>query len=133
MKKKILAFIGNPAAIAASFTMIVGSVARAASGFGPAPTLVTSTGNLDKDLFCPIIDVMFWVLLSVSIIMVLWAAYLYVTSEGEAEKPSQARKMILYAMIGIAIALIAKGVPSIVADVFGYGAGGGGTGFGLSC
>ena len=55
----------------------------------------------------------------VSIIMVIWAAYLYVTSEGDAEKPSQARKMVLYAAVGIIIALLARGFPTIIGSLLG--------------
>jgi hypothetical protein len=129
MKKKLLALMSNPLMITGVLTVFISRIASAApEGMPPAPTLVTTTANLDTSLFCPIIDVMFWVLISVSIIMVLWAAFLYVTSEGDAEKPSQARKMVLYAAIGIVIALLAKGVPNLVGSLFDTG-----TDFSLAC
>jgi hypothetical protein len=124
MKKRLLAFVSNPFLSVATLAVIIGGAANIAlAAVISSPTLVTNAGDLDAKLFCPIIDIMFWVLISVSIIMVLWAAFLYVTAEGEAEKPSQARKMVLYAAIGIVIALLAKGVPSLVADLFGQSSG----------
>jgi 4-amino-4-deoxy-L-arabinose transferase-like glycosyltransferase len=127
MKKKLFILLSNPMLSATMLMIAIGGVASAA--LPPAPTLVSSAETLDAKVFCPVVDIMFWVLLSVSIIMVLWAAYLYVTSEGDNEKPSQARKMVLYAAIGIAIALLAKGVPAIIGDLFGVGS----SGFKLAC
>jgi RsiW-degrading membrane proteinase PrsW (M82 family) len=129
MKKKLFSLFGNPLVITAVLSAFIARIASAApEGMPPAPTLVSTTANLDMNLFCPIIDIMFWVLISVSIIMVLWAAWLYVIAEGDAEKPSQARKMVLYAAIGIVIALLAKGVPNIVGSLFDTG-----TSFSLAC
>jgi hypothetical protein len=62
--------------------------------------------------------------------MVLWAAYLYVIAADDTEKPTQARKMILYAAVGIVIALLAKGVPQIVGSLFGQSGNGD---FALAC
>src|ERR1700722_1916314 len=77
----------------------------------------------DADAFhgiiCNVFNDMFWVLMSVSIIMIMWAAYLYVTAGDNSEQPSEAKMAILYAIIGIVAALIAKGAPTLVASVFG--------------
>ena len=67
---------------------------------------------------CNVFTWMFWVLLSVSMIAILWAAYLYATAEDDAEKTTQARRIILYAAIGIAAALLARGFPLVVASIF---------------
>jgi heme/copper-type cytochrome/quinol oxidase subunit 2 len=68
---------------------------------------------------CNIFGLMFWVLISVSIIMFLYAAYLYVFSGGDEEKPTEARMTILYAVFGIIAALLAKGAPVLIAGLFG--------------
>jgi hypothetical protein len=50
-------------------------------------------------------------------IMVLVGAFQFMTGGGDPEKISRARKTILYAAIGFAIALIASGVSSIIKSV----------------
>ena len=88
----------------------------------PAPNAlssVTSPGTLDKAIFCPIVDWMFWILISVSIIMIMYAAYIYLTAGDDTEKVHKATKTITYAAIAVIVALIAKGFKSLVGSIFG--------------
>ena len=71
------------------------------------------------DLLCAVFGWMFYALIAVSIVMVVLAGFNYVTSNGDPEKVGKATKMILYAVIGIAVALLAKGIPLIVANFIG--------------
>lgn len=50
-------------------------------------------------------------------IMVLIGAFQFITGGGDPEKISKARKTILYAAIGFAVALIASGVSSIIKSI----------------
>lgn len=50
-------------------------------------------------------------------IMVLVGAFQFMTGGGNPEKISKARKTILYAAIGFAVALIASGVSSIIKSI----------------
>lgn len=50
----------------------------------------------------------------VAVIVVLWAAFLFMTSGGNATRVTQARKTLLYAIIGLTVLLLAKGVTSII-------------------
>jgi hypothetical protein len=52
-----------------------------------------------------------------SVIMVLVGAFQFMTGAGDAEKISKAKKTIMYAAIGFAIALIASGVSSIIKSI----------------
>ena len=79
---------------------------------------IHSTDDLVTKVFCPIINVMFVVLMAVSVIMVIWAAYIYLTSQGDEEKIKKGHKTITYAAIAVAIALLSWGFPSIIASVF---------------
>lgn len=79
---------------------------------------ITSAQSL-LGLMCTIFSWMFYGLIVLSIIMVVFAGFNYVTAGDNAEKVSKATKMILYAAIGIAVALLAKAIPSIVANVLG--------------
>jgi len=61
---------------------------------------------------------MFVVLMAIAVIMVLYAAYLYVIAGDDTERTTKARKTITYAAIAIIVALVAKGFPSLVGSLF---------------
>jgi len=54
----------------------------------------------------------------VSVIMVLYAAFMYVTAGDDTEKTSTARRTLTYAAVGIAVALISTALPDIVGSIF---------------
>ena len=62
---------------------------------------------------------MFWILITLSTIIVLYAAFMYMTSQGDEAKVSTATKTITYAAVAIVVALLAKGFPVIVASIVG--------------
>lgn len=92
------------------------SVAYAATGNTPSSG-VYDTQDLGK-VFCNIIAIFFWIVIVVSIIMILLAAFNYVTAGDDTEKTTKARKMLTYAAVGIAVALLAEGFPQIVGSIF---------------
>lgn len=47
-------------------------------------------------------------------IVVLWAAFLFMTSGGNAARVTQARQTLLYAIIGLAVLLLADGVSLLI-------------------
>ena len=63
----------------------------------------------------------FWIF---AIIMLFIAAYTYLTAAGEPEKVKKAHKLLLYAVIAIAVGLLAYGIPKLVEDFLGGGGGG---------
>jgi hypothetical protein len=50
----------------------------------------------------------------IGIIFIIYAGYIYVTSGGDAGKTKKAMQMLMYALIGIAIALLAKALINFV-------------------
>lgn len=66
------------------------------------------------ELIDKIADWLLGIGLIISTIIVIWAAFLFMTSGGNAEKVTTARKTLLYAIIGITVLLLAKGVTSII-------------------
>jgi hypothetical protein len=61
---------------------------------------------------------MFWILISLSVIMIMWAAYLYVTAGDDTEKVKRATKTITYAAVAIVVALLAEGFPVLISSMF---------------
>ncbi len=57
--------------------------------------------------------------LMIAVVMILWAAFGFLTSQGNAEKFDAAKKSILYAAIAVAIAVLAKSIVIIAASLVG--------------
>jgi len=82
---------------------------------------ITNAADINSKILCPIASIMFNVLITLSVIMVLYAAYMYVTGGDNAEKIKTAHKTIAYAAVGVIVALIARVFPLIIARLFDVG------------
>ena len=58
------------------------------------------------------------VLMGLSVIMILFSAFTYITSAGSAEKTLQARQILIFALIGVLVALLAYVLPRLVISLF---------------
>lgn len=65
-----------------------------------------------------VVKLLTWLFWIIAVLMIFYAAYLYLTSAGDEDKNKKAKQQFLYAIIAIAIALVATAVPSIVQSVF---------------
>lgn len=63
----------------------------------------------------------FYIILIVVMIMILYAAFLFLTSSGSPEKAGKATKVITYAIIGMVIGLLARAIPAAVRYFVGMG------------
>ena len=66
-----------------------------------------------------ITDWVFVVLMAVSSLMIIWGAVLFTTSSGDPEKVGSARQLIIFAAVGIAVALFSRAVPPAVRMIIG--------------
>jgi len=82
------------------------------------PPVTVETKQELTDLICNFLAYFFWIVIVLSVIFVLLAAFDYVTAGDDTEKTSRARKRITYAAVGVAVALIATGFPAIVSSLF---------------
>lgn len=57
-----------------------------------------------------IADLIFTILIFVSLIFLVWAAILFVTAAGNAEQIEKARHIIFYVIIGLVVAFLAWGI-----------------------
>jgi len=64
-------------------------------------------------------DWVFVVLMAISSLMIIWGAVLFTTSSGDPEKTSKARQLIIFAAVGIAVALFSRAVPPAVKMIIG--------------
>lgn len=52
-----------------------------------------------------------------AVIVLFYAAFLYLTAGGDAEKVDKAKKQLYYAIIAIVIAVLAEGVPALIKNI----------------
>ncbi len=69
-----------------------------------------------------IIDWIFIIVMVLVVVFVILGAFTFLTSAGDPEKTKTARNYILWASIGLAVALLARAVPSIVSAIIGTSA-----------
>jgi heme/copper-type cytochrome/quinol oxidase subunit 2 len=88
-----------------------------------APSNITNINQITgaAGIICTIINWIFWLLIVLTIIFVLIAAFRYLTAAGDPEKVKKAGQTLLYAAIAVIIALIAKGLPLLVSSFIGGG------------
>jgi chromate transport protein ChrA len=87
--------------------------------YAQSQAILITSGMALRGVLCNIFNLIFWVLIAVSTVIVLLGAFMYTTAQGDSEKVSKATKMITYAAIGIVVALFAQKVPTITAHFFG--------------
>jgi len=66
-----------------------------------------------------ITDWVFVLLMAISSLMIIWGAVMFTTSSGDPEKTGKARQLIIYAAVGIAVALFSRAIPPAVKMIIG--------------
>ena len=64
-------------------------------------------------------DWIFVIIMVIVTLFIIWGAFTIVTAAGATEKVTTGRNYILYALIGLDIAILAKALPSIVKALLG--------------
>lgn len=120
MRKNIIDWVASwVLSSSKAVTIVIGSSFALAASAATAPTNIINNADSVVSLLCVGLNWMFYILIVLSIIMVLIAAYIYLTSNGEPEKVNKATKTLTYVAIAIVVAILAKGVPVIIGDILG--------------
>ena len=94
------------------------AVSSAALTPPPTETDVTKTtappANSVETAINNIMNWFFVIVLIVAVIFLLWAGFLFITAGGDPDKVNTARQNVMYAMVGVAVAVLAKGIVSLV-------------------
>lgn len=91
-------------------------------GQEPAPRNLPPGPQTGADLLNLINGVANWifsVLLVVAGIMLVWGGFQFVTSGGSPEGTLAARMKIIYGLIGVAVALLSKGLVAVLRSILG--------------
>jgi hypothetical protein len=62
---------------------------------------------------------MFGLLLALAVIFLLYAAFLYLTAAGDSSKTDKAKDIIIYAIVAIVVAVLAKGIIMVAQSLVG--------------
>lgn len=106
------------AAIAVVFPLV--AAAQGGGGGVPVPTDVLTGGISDVyGWVSTLANWLFGLVLALAVIFILYAAFMYLTSGGDEEKVKKAKQFLVYAIIAIAIGLLARGIVALVQTFFG--------------
>lgn len=81
------------------------------------PQPVNSISDLFR-LVDKVLGFVWTILIIMSIITMIMAAVLYITSHGDAANTDKANRMILYAAIGLGVAVLSKALGTVIQGVF---------------
>lgn len=124
LKKYALAFFAVPALVLSVSAAPV-FAQQDAEDLSITQGVQAARGNdQPNDLFGPtgifrtITNVLLFIIGAVSVIMLIIGGFRYVTSQGDSSQVTSAKNTILYAIIGLIIAILAFAVVSFVTDQF---------------
>ncbi|HEX7483979.1 MAG TPA: hypothetical protein VF281_02395 [Candidatus Saccharimonadales bacterium] len=112
-------FIFSPASYAFGLGMQDG--ANSAKGIDQVADLFGATG-----IFTTLTNVLLFIIGAISVIMIIIGGLRYVVSGGDSSKVSAAKNTILYAVVGILVALLAYAIINFVITSLVPGSSGGG-------
>ena len=126
MKKLILASLAVVGVVAtATATVPVISPAKAVNPYGACDANSSSAickgkgESLSEGFVKPTINIILWVVGVAAVIVIIVAGLKYVTSSGNPSAVSSAKTTILYAVIGLVIAITAYAIVNFVFKSFG--------------
>lgn len=111
MKKIILASV----ILSLVLTATLASFAFALTTSVPPSPITTQTQLLT--LIDSILNWVFTIFLIIAIILLILAGIQFITGGGDPEKISEARTKLIWSIAGIAVALIARGLPTLIQNL----------------
>ena len=118
--KKLVVIIGMMAALIAPLVVASSASAQSVDIYGArsgsSGEVCKNRGATIQPLFKNLVDAVLLILGAVSVIMIIVGGFQYVTSAGDSSKVKAAKSTIMYAVIGVAVALLSY---AIVDFVFG--------------
>ena len=123
------------ASVAISTALLAAPLAVVATAIPPVsvPTTgVPDTAQGFYGLVCVASNWLFAFVIIIAVMMLLYGAFKFFTAGGNEDSVGTARKFITYALVGVAVALLARSLVYVVGNFVAGTAGSGGL-FGLGC
>ncbi len=103
-----------------------GTSAPAGSRFTANTTCDLTVDNQENCGFCCMMNViykvttwLFYILMLLVTVFIIYGGFIIITASGDPEKAGKGRQILTYAIIGLAIALLARVIPSLVRFIIG--------------
>ena len=129
MKKKIL-LLGIIASLIAPSLMLPNSVVYADAkdqiqkGIG-ATGAGSSNGPKLETIIANIIQTMFFIIGVLAVIVIIYSGFLFIVASGNPQTIQKAKTSIVYAVVGLVVAIMAYAIVGFVVNTFQGGSGGG--------
>lgn len=76
--------------------------------------------NYIEGIIIRLLSMVVWpIFVGASVVMLIWAGILFLTAQGEPEKIQKAQKAVMWAVIGIVVAILAFSAVNIIRTVIG--------------
>ena len=60
-----------------------------------------------------------WTIMVLSVIFIFYSAFLFMTGSEEEQKLSDAKRTLVYALVGVGVAIVAFSAPGLIKSVVG--------------
>ena len=104
-------------------TLLIVPVLAGAQPTGPSGQVAQDEAQLYRTINT-IINWAFAILLIGAVLVIIYAAFLFLTAGGDADKVKTARSYIVYALVAIVVGFLAKAIVSLVGNMLGMTSGG---------
>lgn len=114
-----LAVLGAGVLLWAPHVGAIDVIGEACSGGGTSELCEADTQNIEEDgTIKTVVDILMFLLGVISVIAIIIGGIIYTTSNGDSSKLTQAKNIILYAVIGLVVALLSWGIVRFILEQF---------------
>ena len=124
-----IAFVGllGVSSLAAASLLMSDASAQVSSGINAATTSEMQGKSVNSTVGS-IVNILLWVVGILSVTMIVWSGFKYITSAGDTSKLASAKSTLIYAVVGLIIAILAYAIVTFVrTQVVSTGKSSGGT------
>ena len=121
MKKSIISIAIMTCAVFGASVLSTASLPGSASaqvseGINTATTSEMKGKSIDGDkgLIKTVVNVLLWAVGILSVIMIIFSGFRYITSAGDASKTKSARSTLIYSVVGLIVAIMAWAIVNMV-------------------
>lgn len=121
MKKSIISMAIMTCAVFGASVLSTASLSGSASaqvseGINTATTSEMKGKSIDGDkgLIKTVVNVLLWAVGILSVIMIIFSGFRYITSAGDASKTKSAQSTLMYSVVGLIVAIMAYAIVNMV-------------------
>ena len=123
MKKSIISIAIMTCAVFGASVLSTASLPSSASaqvseGINTATTSEMKGKSIDGDngLIKTVVNVLLWAVGILSVIMIIFSGFRYITSAGDASKTKSAQNTLIYSVVGLIVAIMAYAIVNMVTN-----------------